>query len=96
MATSQDKDSIVGFVSLAIKNNLWMEGNLGHVDELIVDKNYRGKGIGTLLLNRIIDLAKEQRCKRVEVDSAFLRKDAHEFYESFGFEKRAFLFSKKL
>lgn len=87
---------IVGFASLTIKNSLWMEGNLGHVDELVVDKNHRDRGIGTLLLESIIDLAKEHKCRRVELDSAFLRKDAHKFYESLGFEKRAFLFSKKL
>jgi GNAT superfamily N-acetyltransferase len=87
---------IVGFASLTIKNNLWQEGNLGHVDELIVEMNYRGRGIGMLLLNRIIDLAKEQQCRRIELDSSFERSDAHDFYESHGFEKRAYLFSKIL
>jgi glucosamine-phosphate N-acetyltransferase len=39
-------EKIVGFCSLTIKNNLWQAGNLGHVDELVIDKVFRGKGYG--------------------------------------------------
>lgn len=87
---------IVGFVSLTIRNSLWQEGNLGHVDELIVDEKFRNKGMGTKLLKKIIKISKEKKCKRIELDSAFHRKEAHKFYESLGFENRAYLFSKDL
>ncbi|MCG7853384.1 MAG: GNAT family N-acetyltransferase, partial [Methanosarcinaceae archaeon] len=88
--------NIIGFISLSIKNSLWQEGNIGHVDELVVDLNYRKKGAGSLLLVAITNLAKENECKRLELDSAFHRKDAHKFYQNKGFENRAFLFSKLL
>jgi ribosomal protein S18 acetylase RimI-like enzyme len=85
---------IVGFCSLTVKNNLWQAGNLGHIDELIVDKNFRGRGYGKQLMNKIIEVAIENKCKRIELDSAFHRKEAHTFYESIGFKNRAYLFSK--
>jgi GNAT superfamily N-acetyltransferase len=91
-----DSERLVAFGSLTIKNNLWQEGYLGHVDELVVDSGYRGRGIGSQLLGRLTALAQERGCRRVELDSAFHRKKAHQFYERHGFENRAFLFSKVL
>ncbi len=87
---------IVGFCSLTIKNNFWQAGSLAHIDELIVDEKYRGKGIGNKLMEKITEIAAENKCKRIELDSAFHREDAHRFYEKLGFENRAYLFSKKL
>jgi GNAT superfamily N-acetyltransferase len=91
-----DGESVTGFVSLTIKNNLWQAAKLGHIDELVVDQKHRGRGLGTRLLNAIMAVAKERGCTRVELDSAFHRKEAHTFYERHGFENRAYLFSKSL
>ncbi|MTI30487.1 GNAT family N-acetyltransferase [Xanthovirga aplysinae] len=87
---------IVGFCSLTIKNNLWQAGNLAHVDELVIDKDFRGNGLGKKLLESITKIAEENYCKRIELDSSFHRKEAHNFYESVGYKNRAFLFSKTL
>jgi glucosamine-phosphate N-acetyltransferase len=87
---------IVGFCSLVVKNNLWQTGWLGHIDELVVDAPYRGQGIGTQLLEHIIKIARTRGCRRVELDSAFHRREAHQFYTENGFENRAYLFSKVL
>jgi glucosamine-phosphate N-acetyltransferase len=87
---------VVGFCSLTLKNNLWQAGYVGHIDELIVDVHYRGRGIGTALLARISQEAVKSGCSRIELDSAFHRKEAHQFYAAHGFENRAYLFSKTL
>jgi GNAT superfamily N-acetyltransferase len=89
-------DRIVGFCSLSIKNNFWQAGKLGNVDELVVDKNYRGLGIGKKLMERISQIARENKCKRIELDSSFHRKEAHQFYERIGFKSRAYLYTKEL
>lgn len=93
---ARTKNAIVGFISLSIKNSMWQEGNIGHVDELMVDKNFRKMGVGLLLLESITIIAKDNDCKLLELDSAFHRKEAHIFYEKNGFENRAFIFSKSL
>jgi GNAT superfamily N-acetyltransferase len=87
---------VIGFCSLTVKNNLWIQGFLGNVDEMIVEENYRGQGIGKKLMERITEIAKEKNCKRLELESSFHREQAHEFYKELGFEQRAFLFSKEL
>jgi len=91
-----DNETLVGFCSLTLKNNLWQAGYLGHIDELIVSKEKRGFGVGSALLTAIIGIAKEAGCSRVELDSAFHRSEAHKFYQQQGFENRAYLFSKPL
>lgn len=93
-ATEDEK--VVGYCSLTIKNNLWMSANLGNVDELVVDSDYRNRGIGKLLMNEIQKIAKRHGCKGLELDSAFHRTSAHEFYSKLGFEKRAYLFIKEI
>jgi ribosomal protein S18 acetylase RimI-like enzyme len=70
--------------------------NLGNIDELVVDREYRNQGIGKLLMNEMEAIAKNRGCKRLELDSAFHRTNAHAFYEKQGFEKRAYLFSKEI
>ena len=91
-----DGSQVVGFASLTVKNNLWQAGNLGHVDELVVDATRRGRKIGSRLLERITEEARRRHCGRLELDSAFYREEAHAFYERLGFDRRAFLFSRQL
>jgi GNAT superfamily N-acetyltransferase len=89
-------DEIVGFCSLNLKNNLWQQGFVGHVDELVVAEPHRRAGIGSALIRRIEEIARRMGCKRLELDSAHHRAEAHAFYESRGFRNRAILFSKPI
>ena len=91
-----ENGEIVGFASLSIKNSLWQEALLANIDELVVAERARGRGVGGALLDAIVELARKNGCARVELDSAFHRTAAHEFYEHEGFEKRAFLFTMEL
>jgi ribosomal protein S18 acetylase RimI-like enzyme len=87
---------VVGFCALYVRNSFWQEGLLGYIGELIVDEPFREQGIGTALLNTAANKARETGCRKVELDSAFDRKEAHEFYEKVGFKRRAYLFSRDL
>jgi len=89
-------EQIVAFGSLTIKNDLWQEGNLAHIDELVVEEAFRGQGVGTRLLVTLIKLAQKHNCGRIELDSGFHRQAAHKFYAGQGFENRGLIFSRKL
>jgi GNAT superfamily N-acetyltransferase len=91
-----ENGEIVGFASLSFKNSLWQEASLASIDELVVAEAARGQGIGGALLDHVIDIARKTGCTRVELDSAFHRTEAHEFYDHRGFEKRAYLFTMEL
>lgn len=87
---------VVGFGSLTVKSSLRHEGAIGHVDELVVDGNHRCRGIATLLIQRIEELALAIGCRHLELDCAFHRKEVHAFYQERRFERRALLFAKAL
>jgi ribosomal protein S18 acetylase RimI-like enzyme len=87
---------VVGFGSLTVKNSLCQEGPIGHIVELVIRRDSRGRGIGKSLLSRLDAIASERNCRRVELDSAYHRKQAHRFYQQCGFENRGFIFSRVL
>lgn len=89
-------ERVVGFCSVNIRNSLWQQGLIAHIDELVVHESHRRRGVGTALLRRAGEVAAEVGCKRLELDSAHHRAEAHAFYESLGFQNRALLFSKSL
>jgi N-acetylglutamate synthase and related acetyltransferases len=86
-------NKVIGFCAYAIVNNLWQEGFISYIYAMVIDDKNRGKGYGSSLLQEAINKSREQGMKRVELDSGFPREKAHQFYEKFGFEKRAYLFS---
>jgi ribosomal protein S18 acetylase RimI-like enzyme len=89
-------EKLVGFCAYAVVNNLWQAGSISYMYAMVVDENFRGKGLGTLLIKAAIDDSKAKGMQRMELDSAFHREKAHQFYQKLGFEKRAFLFSYPL
>lgn len=59
-----------------------------YLDDLVVDEAYRGKGIGTKLLQKIVDGAKEKGAAYLDFSSRPRREEGNNLYEKFGFEKR--------
>jgi Acetyltransferases len=87
---------LIGFCAYAVVNNLWQAGYISFMYAMVVDEKFRGKGYGSMLVQKVIEDSKACGMKRLELDSAFHRLQAHEFYLKLGFEKRAFLFSHPL
>ena len=53
---------------------------------IVVDKNYRGKGYGKRLMEKIEEWAKENNCNGIRLTSNTNRKEAHLFYENMGYK----------
>ena len=87
---------IVGFASLNVRNSLWRSGRIAYLDILVVDEAHRRQGIGAALIDWAARAACDLGCEYVELDSAFHRSGAHEFYESLGFERSGIMFGKPL
>ena len=54
---------------------------------LVVDEQYRGKGIGKMLIESTKSWCKSKNCKVIRVRSNIKRADAHIFYERAGFKE---------
>lgn len=82
--TAFDNEDPVGVANGRIKYGVL------HLSSLIVAKEHRKKEIGKMLLERVLEYAKEQRAHKIElVTSAHF--EAVHFYEKNGFEKTAVL-----
>jgi ribosomal protein S18 acetylase RimI-like enzyme len=92
----ESESKVIGFLAFSVQYNFSRQGKYGFIGEFIIDKGYRDKGIGTDLLNKVIEYAKDKGCSSIELTSSLYRTGAHEFFLKSGFEKRAFLFSKEL
>jgi GNAT superfamily N-acetyltransferase len=85
---------IAGSCYIAVIPNLTRSGSsIGFIENVITCAEHRRRGVGRQLLEAAIRYAKEQGCYKVVLQSGNKRKEAHEFYESVGFDgdsKRAF------
>lgn len=66
------------------------------ITAFVVKDGYRGQGIGSALLARIEQIARERGCQRMELTSAIGRREAHTFYEGKGYQKAGYKFYKPL
>ncbi|MDG1344213.1 MAG: GNAT family N-acetyltransferase [Flavobacteriaceae bacterium] len=79
---SIDNDTITGVASLHIIKKLTR--TLGLIEDVAVNENYRGKGIGKKLVEKLIGIASEKGCDKTVLNSS---EKNSEFYEKIGFEK---------
>lgn len=55
--------------------------------EIVVDQELRGRGIGTMLMKRVLDYAKLTHKEKTTLEVASDNKSAISFYEKFGFSQ---------
>ena len=60
----------------------------GTIEDVVVDENYRGQGLGKLITKYAIEKAKELGMKYIDITSAPHRVPANNLYKSLGFELR--------
>jgi len=82
-----DEDSaIAGILSLTIYRV--PTGIRSIIEDLVVDKKMRRRGIGEALVRNAIELAREAGADGVSLTSNSQRKAANQLYQSLGFELR--------
>jgi glucosamine-phosphate N-acetyltransferase len=58
-------------------------GNVGQIEDIIVDPNYRGLGLGKKIINYLVEKAKDANCYKVILNS---KESNVNFYKKIGFE----------
>lgn len=76
---------IIGYVTYFFSYYTWIGKSL-YMDDLYVKPEYRGQGIGTILLDKIVEFAKQEKCHKIRWQVSEWNKPAIEFYKSFGAE----------
>lgn len=75
---AKEGNTIVGFAGI------WFSVDDAHITNIVVRKDFRNKGIGSLLLERLIELAKCKTALTLEVNVK--NKIAQKLYLKYGFE----------
>lgn len=92
-------NEIVGYVILSIreKENPSMRYRKQlNIEAICVDENCRGNGIGTLLLEYIKNIGKEQGCTDMYLTVNQENKNAIKVYEKFGFKVKNIAYMMKI
>ena len=82
-----DNKKIVGSTTLLIEQKFIHDGGLvGHIEDVVVRKNYEGNGIGIKLVTSLLERAKEKNCYKTILDC---NDDVKQFYERIGFKRES-------
>ena len=75
---------IVGTTTLLIEIKFIHSGGLvGHIEDVVVDKNFQGQRIGEKIMKYLLEFAKNRGCYKTILDCT---DDVKPFYEKLGFK----------
>ncbi|MBU5575337.1 MAG: GNAT family N-acetyltransferase [Nitrososphaerota archaeon] len=87
----KDKKEIGRCFIFLIRNELH-KNPYALLEDVFVDESMRGQGIGTELVKKAIELAKNLGCYKIIATSRETRENVHKLYEKLGFKKWGFEF----
>jgi GNAT superfamily N-acetyltransferase len=90
------KTTPVGFINFTVRQTVLHRSPSAMIDELVVTKEYQGKGIGKQLVLAAIDECRQLGYCEVEVSTEKTNVKARKFYKKCGFNKREILFEVDL
>lgn len=85
LVAENSQKEIIGIASYFFAYYTWVGKSL-YLDDLVVMQSYRGQGVGAKLLDAIINIAKQENCKRVRWLVSDWNHSAIEFYKKRGVE----------
>lgn len=88
-----EDSKVVGYLSYEFKER---HVKKMHIDQLVVLKDYRGKGLGRMLLDEARKIAIENNCDRIELDCWTFNQDALDMYEHVGYQRQRIMYEMKL
>jgi len=78
-------NKIVGSTTMIIEPKFIHDGGkVGHIEDVVVAKEYQGKDIGKKLVLSLLEYAKKNHCYKTLLDCT---EDVKPFYEKIGFKK---------
>ena len=79
---AENEEGVIGFTHCLFRPSTWTETDYCYLEDLFVDSNIRGKGVGRALMEKVIELAKEKKSKRVYWTTQEFNKTARVLYDS--------------
>lgn len=87
IAVAEVDGKIVGSTTLIIESKFIHNGGVvGHIEDVVVNKEFQGKKIGAKIMKYLIEIAKNRGCYKTILDCT---DDIKPFYEKLGFKQVA-------
>ena len=84
---AEDGGVVIGCLQVTFIANLSFEGGRRALIEAVrIADSHQGQGLGRAIMNYAINIAREKKCKIVQLTSNNQRTDAIRFYEQLGFQ----------
>ena len=84
----------IGIITLLIEQKLIHGGKcVGHIEDLVVDNKYKGKGIARELINYCVNIAEENNCYKIILDC---KEELIPFYNKNNFKQQGVCMRKAL
>jgi len=84
--TAEEQGVAIGGAYLYIMHNDLHQEPFGFIENVFVEEESRGKGVGTKLIEAVIAEAKRENCYKIICTSRYSNPHVHAFYEKFGFK----------
>lgn len=85
---AKEGEEYIGYISGSIDNlpSGYKDGQVGHLDSVIVTEKYRNQGLGQILVESLFDWLKGQGIEICQLHVKSKNTDAVAYYEKMGFE----------
>lgn len=89
---AEDEGQVVGLLGLCFRHTLFHPAPSALIDELVVEQDHRGRGVGHQLMVEAIERCRAAGCCEIEVSTERSNEVAQRFYRQHGFGHEAVLF----
>ncbi len=79
---AENEEGVIGFTHCLFRPSTWTETDYCYLEDLFVDPLIRGKGVGRALMDKVFELAREKKSKRVYWTTQEFNKTARVLYDS--------------
>ena len=84
---AEDQGRVIGCLQVTFIANLSFEGGTrAQIEGVRIADSHQGQGLGRAIIEHAIGLAKERKCRMVQLTSNKQRPGAIKFYQQLGFE----------
>lgn len=91
----EEKKRLVGHVTMRVIPEFWLKGKIGMIDDVIIDKAYRGQGLGDKIMTAMEKLAKKNGIKTIILYTETYRPKAIKLYGEMHYQKLDKIWYKK-
>ena len=88
-------EQLIALCGIWIATKTWC-GKYLEIDNFVVTASLRNQSVGELLLDRCLEIAREENCEIIVLDSYTTNRASHRFYHRHGFEIVGFHFVKNV